>query len=62
MSPGPITVARGHKSKDQRLGQALAVELLVKQIVRLWQRVTGIPVPGKTRENQLHLFPLDLEK
>ena len=26
------------------------------------QRVTGILVPGNSRENQLHLFPLDLEK
>merc|ERR1711911_45107 len=26
------------------------------------QRVTGIPVPGNSRENQLHFFPLDLEK
>ena len=26
------------------------------------QRVTGILVPGNSRENQLHFFPLDLEK
>ena len=26
------------------------------------QRVTGIPVPGNSRENQLNFFPLDLEK
>ena len=30
--------------------------------VDLLQRVTGIPVPGNSRENQLHFFPLDLEK
>ena len=33
----------------------------VKNIAR-GQKVTGIPVPGNTRENQLDFFPLDLEK
>ena len=26
------------------------------------QRVTGIPVPGNSRENQVRFFPLALEK
>ena len=26
------------------------------------QRVTGIPVPGNSHENQVNFFPLDLEK
>ena len=26
------------------------------------QRVTGIPVPGNSRENQINFFPLDPEK
>ena len=55
MSPGPITVARGHKSKDQRLGQALAVELLVKQIVRLWPlNAAFIATNGRSRQLRRH--------
>ena len=34
----------------------------LKMEYALSQRVTGIPVPVNSRENQLNFFPLDLEK
>ena len=43
--------------------QLLAVDLSQLHLENAHsQRVTGIPIPGNSRENQPNFFPLDLEK